>query len=321
MLPTILLIIIGFLLLIFGADLLIRGSSNIAQRFHIPETIIGLTIIAIGTSMPELFITISSANKSATDLIMGNAIGSNLCNLFLILGLIALLRPINLEPDIKTIHLPVAYISTLAILTMGLGLLGSEKGVISNYDGRILVVLYGIYFLYPIFIEIKDIWKTGKEKKQNHEKPNGSVLQDLLLIIIGVVVLKYGGDLVVNKASELAVIWGLSERIIGLTIVAIGTALPEMITSITAVIKAESGLAVGNLIGSCILNSFLILGTGALITPLSFSRGFNENLLLLAGGTLFIWLSCFIGNKDTITRYKAGVLLAIYAIYMIKLFS
>ena len=320
MLSTILLIIVGFVLLILGADLLVRGSSNIANRFHIPEMIIGLTIVALGTSMPELMITISSANKGATDLIIGNAIGSNLCNLLFILGATAMLRPIQLDKDVKTVHLPVAFISTLVILFMGIGILGSPDNFINKPDGRILVILYFIYFLYPIIIEIKDIWKTEREEKRSNEKSKISVLLSIVFIIIGVVLLKFGGDLVVDEASELATIFGLSQRVIGLTIVAIGTALPEMITAVIAVVKAEGGLAIGNLIGSCIVNSFLILGTGALITPLEFSREFNENLILLAVAILFIWISCFIGKKNTITRYKAAVLLLMFIYYMWKLF-
>lgn len=320
MVSTILLIILGFILLILGADLLVRGSSNIATRFHIPEIIIGLTIVALGTSMPELIITISSANKGATDLIIGNAIGSNLCNLLFILGATAMLRPIQLDKDVKTVHLPVAFISTLVILFMGIGILGSPDNFINKPDGRILVILYFIYFLYPIIIEIKDIWKTEREEKRSNEKSKISVLLSIVFIIIGVVLLKFGGDLVVDEASELATIFGLSQRVIGLTIVAIGTALPEMITAVIAVVKAEGGLAIGNLIGSCIVNSFLILGTGALITPLEFSREFNENLILLAVAILFIWISCFIGKKNTITRYKAAVLLLMFIYYMWKLF-
>ena len=320
MVSTILLIILGFILLILGADLLVRGSSNIATRFHIPEIIIGLTIVALGTSMPELIITISSANKGATDLIIGNAIGSNLCNLLFILGATAMLRPIQLDKDVKTVHLPVAFISTLVILFMGIGILGSPDNFINKSDGRILVILYFIYFWYPIIIEIKDIWKTEREEKRSNEKSKISVLLSIVFIIIGVVLLKFGGDLVVDEASELADIFGLSQRVIGLTIVAIGTALPEMITAVIAVVKAEGGLAIGNLIGSCIVNSFLILGTGALITPLEFSREFNENLILLAVAILFIWISCFIGKKNTITRYKAAVLLLMFIYYMWKLF-
>lgn len=318
MLSSSLLIVLGFSLLIVGADLLVRGASSIAEKFHISEMIIGLTIIAIGTSMPELMITISSANKGATDLIIGNAIGSNLCNLLLILGITAMLRPIKLEKDVKIVHLPVAYISTISILAMGLGLWESEKGVINRRDGIILVSLYFIYFLYPIIIELINIIKSEKEK--NNVNPKYNIWLSILFIIIGVVLLKYGGDLVVDEATELALLFGLSQGVIGLTVVAIGTALPEMVTSIIAAVKDESGLAVGNLVGSCILNSFLILGTGAIITPLAFLSEFNGNLWLLAVSIFYIWLSCFIGKKDTITRWKAGVLLLTFVFYMWKLF-
>lgn len=320
MAQAIILIVVGFGLLIFGADLLVKGSSNIAKRFKISEMIIGLTIVAIGTSLPELMITITSAGKQATDLIIGNAIGSNLCNLLLILSSVAMLRPLVLEKDVKIIHLPVAYISTMAILIMGLGLYGSEPGIITKKDGMILIILYLIYFLYPIFVEIIDIWKTGRENKEKHIKPKINILLSIIYIIIGAIGLKIGGDLVVDESSNLAELFGISQRVIGLTIVAIGTALPEMITSVIAVVKEEGGLAVGNLIGSCILNSFLILGTGAVITPLSFSKEFINNLILLAGSIVFLWASCFIGKKDTITRYKAGVLLIAYTVYMIRLF-
>ena len=320
MLVTILLIIVGFGLLIFGADLLVRGSSNIAKRFHISELIIGLTIVSIGTSLPELMITISSAQKGATDLIIGNAVGSNICNLLLILGITAYLRPIELEKDVKIVHLPVALISTIAILVMGMGLVGSEKGIINQFDGKVLIVLYFIYFLYPILIEIIDIYKSGREKQGKHAKPQASILLSLFFIIIGAILLKYGGDLVVDEASNLAELFGISERVIGLTIVSIGTSLPELITSIVAIVKEEGGLAVGNLVGSCILNALLIVGVGALITPLTFSTEFIGNLILLAGSIIFIWISCYVGKKDVITRYEAGVLLLIYIVYMWRLF-
>ena len=320
MLVTILLIIVGFFLLILGADLLVRGSSNIAKRFHISEMIIGLTIVSLGTSLPELMITISSAQKGATDLIIGNAVGSNLCNLLLILGITAYLRPIELEKDVKIVHLPVALISTIAILTMGIGMLGSEKGIINQFDGKVLIILYFIYFLYPILIEIIDIYKTGREKQGKHAKPQTSILLSLFLVIIGAILLKYGGDLVVDEATNLAKLFGISERVIGLTIVSIGTSLPELITSVVAIVKKEGGLAVGNLVGSCILNALLIVGVGALITPLVFSTEFIGNLILLAVSIVFIWASCFICKKDVITRYEAGVLLLIYVVYMWRLF-
>ena len=316
---TIIMMIIGFLLLVLGADMLVKGSSNIAKRFHIPEMLIGLTIVALGTSMPELVITISSAGKGATDLIIGNAIGSNICNLLLILGVTATLRTIEIDKDTRRVHLPVALLSNIAILIMGLGLFRSEQGVISRNDGKILVILYGLYFLYPILVELKDIIVSIKEEKKNKDEKRSSFLLSIKVVVIGAVFLKYGGDVVVNEATKIATIYGISEKVIGLTIVAIGTALPELITSIIASVKGEQGLAVGNLIGSCILNSFLILGTGAIITPLSFSTEFIKNLIFLIFSIVLIMIFCHVGKRNTITRYNAGILLAMYVIYMFNL--
>ena len=313
-------LILGFFLLILGADLLVRGSSNIAKKFHIPDMLIGLTIVALGTSMPELIITISSGNQNSTDLIIGNAIGSNLCNLLFILGMTAILRPIKIDKETKIIHLSVALISTITILSMGIGLLGSQENVISSTDGMILVSLYFLYFLYPILIEIKDIKLSIQENKKKNIKTK-NILLSIFFIILGIVLLKFGGDLVVNKSTEIAIKYGISEHIIGLTIIAIGTALPELITSIVAVIEKDEDLATGNLIGSCILNSFLILGIGAIITPLTFTTTFIYDLILLAFSIILIWIFCYIGKKDTISRSKATLLLTIYLIYMISLFS
>ncbi len=312
-------LIIGFVLLVLGADLLVKGSSNIAKKFHIPEILIGLTIVAIGTSLPELVITMSSAKNNATDLIIGNAIGSNLCNLLLILGIVSIIKPIKIDKQTRFIHLPVAFLSTIMILGLALGILGSTPNVITRIDGIILVVMYCLYFLYPIFVEFKDISQAIKENKQNHVKTK-NIFSSVLFVLIGVIALKYGGDLVVSETSKIASNYGISERIIGLTIVAIGTALPELITSVVAVIKKEEDLAIGNLVGSCILNAFLIVGIGAIITPLKFSISFLYNLLLLSYSILLIGAFSFIGKDNTITRFKGAILLIIYILYMVSLF-
>ena len=313
-------LVIGFILLILGANLLVNGSSNIAKKFHIPEMVIGLTIVAIGTSMPELVITISSGKHNATELIIGNAIGSNLCNLLLIMGIISFLRPINIDKETKNIHLPVALFSTLVVLGLGIGILGSPQNLINRTDGLILVILYFIYFLYPIVIEAKDIIESIKENKKKHIKTK-NIISSIFFIIIGVILLKNGGDFVVESATEIALRYGISESVIGSTIIAVGTALPELITSIIAVIKKDDDLATGNLIGSCILNSFFILGTGAIITPLIFSKVFIYDLLLLAFAIVLIWTMYFIGEKNKITKNKAILLLGLYFGYMLNMFK
>ncbi len=321
MIIDILMTIVGFIFLIFGADILIKGASNIAKKFHIPEIIIGLTIVCVGTSMPEIFITLTSAIKGHSDLIIGNAIGSNLCNILLILGLISVIKPVKIEKDIKRIHLPIAVFATVFVLILGNLSIGSGKFVLSTYEGIILLVLFAIYFSYPIIIAIKDILKSSNEKTIKKNRQDISVIKALICIISGIVLLKYGGDFVVDYASNIALRFNISERIIGLTIVAIGTALPELITSIIATIEKDAPLALGNLIGSCMLNLWLILGIGSIITPLVFSIEFNFNLVLLSFATLVVWLFSYAGKeKDHFSRFEGAVLLLIFFVYITRLF-
>ena len=318
MIKDIILIMLGFVLLIIGADFLVKGSSNIAKKFHIPEIIIGLTIVCIGTSMPELFITVVSASKGYTDLIIGNAIGSNLCNLLLILAIAAIIQPVNIEGEVKNVHLPSSIFATLLIIILANFDIGSGRYVISRFEGIVLLVLFLLYFSYPVFIAIKDIIKVNHQKR----KPRNdiSIITSVLLIIIGIVMLKFGGDFVVDTCERIAVKVGISERIIGLTIVAIGTALPELVTTIVATIKKDVSLAVGNLVGSCMLNLWLIIGIGAIITPINFSQDFNSNLLLLLFSTILIFLFCHVGKKDTLTNKSGIILLILFLIYLIRLF-
>ena len=321
MIIKIFMIIIGFLLLVIGADLLVRGSSNIASKFHIPEMLIGLTIVALGTSAPELIITITSAVNGSTDLIIGNAIGSNLCNLLFILGLMAVIRPILIDAEAKKIHIPMALFAAIVILIMEVINLGSNHSFINQIDGTILVIFFLIYFIYPIFKEIRDIKRAYRENKNDERKNKINIFIQIIFIAIGVVLLKYGGDLVVDYSTEIAHHFGVSERVIGLTIVAIGTAMPELVTSIISVIRKDTDLAVGNLVGSCVLNLFLILGVGAIITPLEFSTEFTHNLLLLIVSNFILWIFNFIVKKGTITRFKGVILLLIFTLYMIGLFA
>lgn len=349
MLTYILIIIVGFLFLLVGADLLVKGSSNIAIKFHIPEMIIGLTIVALGTSAPELIITITSAINGSADLIIGNAIGSNLCNLLLILGIMALIRPILIDKDAKKIHIPICLLASLIILFMELTQIFSSHLYLDRLDGFILIILFLMYFSYPIIFEVKKIkylyknssnvkthdgnsTKISNNKKGNNNKYKSAdscktlsnntinVWSSILSIILGVVLLKYGGDFVVDYSTKIAKYFNISERVIGLTILAIGTAIPELVTSIIATIKKDTDLAVGNLVGSCVLNLLLVLGVGSIITPLSFSTEFTNNLILLCFSTFLIWLFNFIGTKNTITRFKGIMLLLIFSTYMFSLF-
>ena len=328
MINDILMIILGFVLLVVGADMLVKGASNIAKKFHIPEMLIGLTIVAIGTSAPELIITITSTQSSSTDLIIGNAIGSNLCNLLFILGLMAVIRPVKIDKEARNFHIPIAFLASTVILLMGLGILGNSTQYINQIEGFFLIILFIVYFSYPIIKEFEDIVNSYKKEKlerqnssnKNSKKKKINIPFSLLLIVVGVFLLKYGGDFVVDSATNIALYFNISERVIGLTVVAIGTALPELVTSIFAVIRKDTDIAVGNLVGSCVLNLFLILGIGAMITPLEFTPDFIQNLILLCSMTLVLWLFNFMGKRDTITRPKGLVLLGVFALYMVSLF-
>ena len=328
MINDILMIILGFVLLVVGADMLVKGASNIAKKFHIPEMLIGLTIVAIGTSAPELIITITSTQSSSTDLIIGNAIGSNLCNFLFILGLMAVIRPVKIDKEARNFHIPMAFLASTVILLMGLGILGNSTQYINQIEGFFLIILFIVYFSYPIIKEFEDIinsYKKEKLERQNSSNKNSkkrkiNIPFSLLLIVVGVFLLKYGGDFVVDSATNIALYFNISERVIGLTVVAIGTALPELVTSIFAVIRKDTDIAVGNLVGSCVLNLFLILGIGAMITPLEFTPDFIQNLILLCSMTIVLWLFNFMGKRDTITRHKGLVLLGVFALYMISLF-
>lgn len=318
---NIFMIILGFIALVFGADILVKGSSNIAKKFYIPEIIIGLTIVCIGTSLPELIITVTSSAKGYTDLIVGNAIGSNLCNILLILGFSSMLRPMIIDKDMKTVHIPISIIVTILVLLLGNGIIGNAAASINRFEGFALLLVFAVYFTFPIITTIKDIIKTESNKRKANAHKEISVITSLLYIIIGAIALKYGGDFVVDNAVIIANNIGISERITGLTIIAVGTALPELITSIIATLKRETDLAIGNLIGSSILNLCLILGLGAVISPIEFSLDFNFSFVLSAVSLLLLWLFCYSGKgKNTISRLEGGILFSLYVVYIITLF-
>ena len=239
-----LIIIIGFILLILGADFLVKGCSKIAKKFNIPEIIIGLTIVAIGTSMPELIITVTSAIKGHTDLIIGNAIGSDICNFLFVLGLIAIFQPIKVDKETRKIHLPAAIISTIMLLIMANGIFGIGKLFISRIEGIILLICGIAYFSYPIYTEIKDIIKTNKNKEETEDKKQIKVWTAIINIILGIILLKFGSDFVVDKSTSIAESFGIAQSVIGLTVIAVGTALPEIVTSVVALIRKDTDMAV-----------------------------------------------------------------------------
>ena len=312
MILSIILIIIGFGLLIKGADFLVNGSSNIAKKFHISEIVIGLTIVSIGTSMPELFISVTSALEGRSNLTIGNVIGSNISNLFLILGASAILKEIPLKRETKFIEIPICLFITIVFSTVC-----NIGNIITRAKGIYLIILFVLFIIYT-FIISKEVQKD-EEKNENIEV-NQSTLKSILYITLGIIGLRIGGDLTVNNAVKIAETLNLSEKIISITILAIGTSLPELVTSITAGLKNESDIAIGNILGSNIFNMLLIIGTTAIIKPIEYDLSYNKDMIFMIIGTLLLWMFSIIPPKNKINRSKGMVYFSLYIMYMVMLF-
>ena len=310
-------IIIGFFMLIKGADFLVQGASDIAKKFHVSELLIGLTIVAIGTSLPEFFISLTSAVNGYSELTLGNVIGSNICNLLLILGVSAIITPIDMNIKSTENYITFSLLSTVLVLAFG-----NLNHVLTRAYGAFLLLLFLAYLLYTILESLRE----NKEKNISdsialQSNKNISILSCIVKIIIGILLLKFGGDFVVDNAVSLSNFFGISESIVGLSIVAIGTSLPELATCIISGIKRNSDIAVGNIIGSNILNLLLVLGSSCLIHPITYDISFNNELILLIVSTLIFWVYKDIGQKNTVTRLKGLTLLGVYLINTLLLFS
>lgn len=310
MLLAILLIIIGFVLLIVGADLLVDGASGIAKKFHIPEIIIGLTIVSIGTSMPELFVSITSALEGHSDMAIGNVIGSNLSNLLLILGLSTMIKPVVFQKETRLYEIPMCLASTLILM-----LFCNTNAKISIGESAVLLVLFCIFILYTIFMTKKESQKNIVEIDVKEEKKN-STLKDIVFIILGIVGLKIGGDLAVDNAVVVANYFNLSEKLISLTILAIGTSLPELVTSVTAAVKGNSDIAIGNIIGSNIFNILLIIGVSSMIHPITYNLSYNFDISILVISTIILAIFPFIPPKDKMSRANGVIYFLMYLMYL-----
>lgn len=318
MFVSIVLIIIGFALLIKGADFLVEGSSNVAKRFHIPEIIIGLTIISIGTSMPELFVSITSALDGYPDMAVGNVIGSNIVNLLFILGLSSIIKSVEFKRETRLIEIPICLF--VSIIFMIICNIGQD---VSRLEGIILIVLFILFIIYTIVMAFKGEAFDKEEdnvEEEKEEKKKGSTLKDILFIVLGIVALKVGGDLAVDNAVNVAKILGLSEKIISVTILAIGTSLPELVTSVSAAIKGKSDIAIGNILGSNIFNMLLIIGTSSLIKPIVYNMSYNKDLIILIAGTTILSLFPIIPPKNKMSRMNGVIYVIMYLGYMVSLF-
>lgn len=302
------LIILGFAGLIFGANWLVDGASSLAKKHNIPDLVIGLTIVAFGTSAPELVVNSIASVDGLSDIVLANVIGSNNFNLFIIIGIAAIIYPMTFHSSMVKREIPISLIITILLFALANDFFINENSEISRFDGFILIAAF-IFFLFYLFKNMKadtvdDIPVTPK-----------SNLKIWSLIILGLSGLVIGGKLVVDNSIGIATDLGISQKIIGLTIIAAGTSLPELITSIVAALKKNSDIAIGNVIGSNIFNILLILSVSSLISPIKYNQIFNLDFAILIGGTVFLILAMFTGKKRKLDRWEAVILLGFYLIY------
>lgn len=303
---------VGFVALILGANWLVNGATSIGIRAKLSPLIIGLTIVAFGTSLPELIVNIFSCAKGSPGLAIGNIIGSNTMNILLILGVSAIIWPIDVSRISIRRDIPAGFLATLAIALMANDFFMGKDNVIDvNWVEGIVLLLMG--FSYLLLTVLKNDPQEETEGAQEEAMPWGKTI---LSLVFGIVGLYLGGELVSNNAQILARNWGMSESTIGLTVVATATSLPELITSIVAATKKNSGIAIGNVLGSNILNIFIVLGISALITPLPFDPLMNKQLMILFAANVLMLLFVFTGKGRKISRWEGTLLTLGYVGFM-----
>lgn len=307
----ILLLAIGFVFLIKGADWLVSGASSVASNFKVSKLLIGLTIVAFGTGAPELAVSFSSLISGNNDILLGNVIGSNIINILLLIGVAALIRPIKVKKDTVSKELPLLLLisTALIVLVLDTSLSDAVTNVFSRGDALICLLLFGIFLYYLIAMARKN-----KKEAKKVEKPQYKLGKSFLLVIVGLAGVVAGSQLVVGAASEIATIMGISERVISLSVVALGTSLPELVTTITAARKNESDLLVGNIIGSNIFNICFVLAL-----PIAIAGGISPgnfetmDLVMLIGSSALL---CLLARRNhNVTRLEGALMLIVFAIY------
>ena len=296
-----LLLIVGFVLLIKGADFFVDGASSVAAKLKVPSLIIGLTVVSMGTSMPEAAVSISASLGGDNGISLGNVIGSNIFNLLMVVGVASVILPIATDRDILKRDMPVNIIITVALFVMLM------DGNLSRWDAAILLVLLAAY----LFILIRSALKNRQEGEETKVL---TWFKSILFIVLGAAAIIGGGQLVVDNAETIALNLGMGETLVGLTVVAFGTSLPELVTSIVAAKKGDSGIAMGNVVGSCIFNILFILGMAGVISPMEAEKAFSIDTLILIGVSLIMLLFAF--TKKKTNRLEGATCILIYAAYM-----
>jgi cation:H+ antiporter len=314
---NIVLLIVGFGLLIKSADFLVSGASALAKRLGVNDLVIGLTVVAFGTSMPELFVNIFASAGGNTEIAIGNVVGSNIFNILVILGIASIIYPLSVSKGTVWKEIPFSLLAVLVLGALTNDMLFDKAGysMLTRIDGFIFLAFFMIFMYYTSGIS-KD-----SEASQSGKKNGNNFLKSLLMVVGGIVGLGFGGKLVIDSAVSIASRFGVSQSLIGLTIVAAGTSLPELATSAVAAYKKNADIAVGNIVGSNIFNIFFILGISSLIKPLPITSGVNIDIFVLIGASLILFFSMFTGKRRIIDRWE-GVLFIIFYItyigYLIK---
>lgn len=309
----------GFVMLIKGADFFVDGSSGIASRFGIPQLVVGLTIVAMGTSAPEAAVSVSAALKGNAGITIGNVVGSNIMNILVILGFTAVLTKKVVPVALSTVKYEMPFMIVVTLLLLWMGYEGNE---IARLEGGVLWIVFILYFFYLLVMAKKDADRNSEDAGEENSgrgenKKQKSMVMLCVLTAIGLALIVIGSSVTVDAATALARIIGLSERFIGLTIVALGTSLPELFTSVSAARKGNADIAIGNVVGSNLFNILFVVGTSALITPVVFESKFIvDSIVAVAAGAL-LWVFSF--NGKSLNRVEGGLLLLGYLGYFIYL--
>ena len=318
MLLSLIIIAVGFAMLIFGANWLVDGACSIAARLGVPERVAGLTIVAIGTSLPELVVSVTSAVGGHADMAFGNVMGSCLANLLLILGLSAVIAPVTLSRSTQRFEIPVS-VAACGLLA----LVANTDGQVTMLEGVVLLAAFAAFVARTVVVGLKEGAgeKDADQKGVPADEPTSpvrplSTLRDLALIVVGIALLKFGADFVVDNATAIASAMGISERIIGITVVALGTCLPELVTSVVAAFRGNSDIAVGNVVGSNISNLLLVMGGPALFSSIAYDPVYNADLVLLAIFSLVLVGFAFIGRRHEMSRANGVVFVVLYVAYI-----
>lgn len=301
----ILLLALGFAMLVKGADWFVEGAAGIASKFGIPQLVVGLTIVAMGTSAPEAAVSITAALKGTADIAVGNVVGSNILNVLVILGLTGLITSVAVQKSTLFIEMPYMLAITGVLLVMGI--MGNSIDLVEG------IILWALFILYLAYLFV--LAKKGKAEEEEREaRPLWKLL---LFALVGGVVVVLGSNFAVDAATAIAQIIGLSEKFIGLTIVALGTSLPELVTSVTAAKKGNADIAIGNIVGSNIFNILFVLGTSALIIPITFEPSFTVDTIIAIAAGVLLWIATI--GKKKLTRPWGIVMLLCYAAYFVYL--